>query len=54
MNVPPKIGQAISRDYRLIESLNTVLGLEDLEDILEVMTVDAYNAKILAKKSEKG
>lgn len=53
MNVPPKIGAALSRDLRLIEPLSSTLGVEDLEDILEVMTIDAHNAKIAAKLRER-
>ena len=41
------------RDLRLIEPLSSTLGVEDLEDILEVMTIDAHNAKIAAKLRER-
>ena len=51
-NVPPMIGMAISGRPELLVALNTVLSVEDLHDILEVIAVDAHNRRILRKKDE--
>ena len=40
---------ALSADRKLIEPLQTTLGIEDLHDILEVGLVDAHNAHMMAK-----
>lgn len=53
VNVPPTIGMAISGNPALLASLSTVLGLEDLHDILEVKRVDAHNARIMRKAAER-
>lgn len=52
-NVPAKIGMAISGNPALIGPLSTDLGLEDLEDILEVRRVDAHNRRVLDKARER-
>ena len=39
----------ISRTPEMLTHLSSELGLEDLHDLLEVMRVDAHNAKILDK-----
>lgn len=52
MNVSPKIGLVISLKPELYPALCTVLGTEDLEDILEVITIDGRNALTLAKQRE--
>ncbi len=49
MNVPPTIGMAISNDKALLGPLSTVLGLEALHDILEVIAIDAHNRRVLTK-----
>lgn len=53
MNVPPTVGAAISNDKALLGPLSSTLGLEDLHDILEVITVDSHNARIMAKARER-
>jgi hypothetical protein len=52
-NVPPTIGMAISHDKALSGPLNTVLGLEALYDILEIILVDAHNQRVIAKRTKK-
>lgn len=32
--------------------LDSVLGLEDLHDILEIISVDAHNRRVLQKREE--
>lgn len=49
VNVPPTIGMALSSDKSLLGPLSSTLGLEDLHDILEVISVDAHNQRVLAK-----
>ena len=39
----------LSRDKALIGPLTSTLGLEDLYDLIEVMTIDAFNDRVLAK-----
>lgn len=40
----------ISAKPELYPSLCTILGTEDLEDILEVIVIDAHNARVLNKR----
>lgn len=51
--MPPTIGLALSHDKSLAGPLSTVLGLEDLHDIIEVIMVDAHNRRILEKRAAK-
>lgn len=41
---------AIAGRPELIVPLSTVLGLEDLHDILEVIRVDAHNRRVREKR----
>lgn len=45
---------AISADKSLAGPLASTLGLEDLHDILEVITVDAHNQRLLRKLEQEG
>ncbi len=49
MNVPRVIGVLISSRLATLAELDTVLGAEDVQDMLEVLTVDAHNKRIAAK-----
>ena len=42
INVPQTIGTVISSRLATLTELDTVLGIEDLYDLLEVISVDAY------------
>lgn len=53
MNVPPSIGMAISSGKATMAELSTTLGLEDVHDILEIVRVDAHNARILDKRRQR-
>lgn len=44
------IGTIISNRPELLGPLNTVLGTEDLHDILEVLLVDAHNQNLINKR----
>ena len=49
MNVPPTVGTAVSTGKATMAELSTVLGLEDLHDILEIVHVDGHNARVARK-----
>lgn len=49
MNVPPKIGMVLSRAPQLLPALCTTINLEGLEDLLEVMRVDAHNERVIVE-----
>lgn len=42
----------ISSGKATIVELDTVLGIEDVYDILEVLTVDAHNHRVLSKTKD--
>jgi hypothetical protein len=46
-NVPFTIGAAISMGKATLHELDTVYGLEDLYDMLEVAAIDAHNQRLL-------
>ena len=54
-NVPPLIGLALSfgTPRVTLAELQTVYGLEDLYDMLEVYLVNASNARVAAKRRER-
>lgn len=43
---------AISSGKASFAELSSVLGLEDLHDILEVIAIDAHNARAMAKRDK--
>lgn len=45
MNVPPIIGTLVSARLATLTELQTVYGVQDAYDILEVHNVDAYNER---------
>lgn len=49
MNVPRNIGAVISSRLATMVELDTVLGTEDLHDLLEIAAVDAYNKQLANK-----
>lgn len=51
MNVPRAIGAVLSSRMATIVELDTVLSMEDVYDMLEIIMVDAHNKQI-AEKSE--
>ena len=44
----------ISAGKATLGELNTVLGLGDLYDILEVMAVDAHNRSVMERRARRG
>lgn len=52
MNVPLTIALVVSAKPELYPALCTVLGVEQLYDILEVIVIDTHNLKLLKKQAE--
>jgi hypothetical protein len=52
VNVPHTIGMVISSGKASMMELSTVLSLEDVHDIIEVLQVDSYNSRVIAQRSE--
>lgn len=52
MNIPPTIGMVVSHGKASLVELSTVLNLEDLHDLMEVIVVDNHNAAVLHKLEE--
>lgn len=51
-NVPGSIGAVISSGKATLVELKTVLGLEDVYDLLEIISVDAHNRRIMNPPQE--
>lgn len=51
--MPPTIGLAVSSGKATMAELASVLSLEDLYDILEVVGVDAHNRRVIDKRNER-
>jgi hypothetical protein len=47
LNVPPTIGAVISSRLGTLHEMDTVYGVEDVYDLLEVISVDAHNRRAL-------
>ena len=41
----------VSHDKSLLGPLSTILGLEVMYDLIEVITIDAYNDRVIAKRN---
>ena len=48
--MPKLIGRVISSKLATLSELDTILGIEDVYDLLEVMAVDSYNKNLAMKK----
>lgn len=46
-NVPPVIGTIVSAGKATLHELQTVYGVEDVYDMLEVVTVDLHNERVI-------
>jgi hypothetical protein len=46
--VPPLIGTLISARLATLHELQTVYGLQDAHDMLEVISVDNHNHRVLS------
>jgi hypothetical protein len=54
VNVSPLVGAVLSSGKATLAECKTVLSLEDLYDILEVVNVDAHNQRILSQRKPDG
>ena len=52
-NVPPDVGFVISGGKATLAELDTILSLEDLWDLIEILNVDAHNARIVRKNRDR-
>lgn len=50
VNIPSTIGAVVSNQLATLHELDTVYGLEDLYDMLEVLIIDAHNRRLLEEK----
>jgi hypothetical protein len=46
-NVPQSIGFVLSSKMATLVELQTVLGMEDVYDLIEVISIDNYNQRVL-------
>lgn len=53
MNVPPTIGMVVSSGKATLADLGTVLSIEDLHDLMEIITVDNHNMEVMRKIAEE-
>ena len=51
-NVPSTVGFIISSDKSMLAPLCTLLGTEDLWDIMEVIQVDAHNRRLRERQGD--
>ena len=51
--MPRLIGTLISADKATLVELQTVLGVEDAYDLLEVVAVDNHNKALMAKRAAR-
>lgn len=52
-NVPRAIGAAVSLKMATLHELDTVYGVKDLYDLLEVAAIDGYNRRMIQKHIAK-
>lgn len=52
MNVPPTIGMVVSSGKATLVELGTVLSVEDLWDLMEIISVDNHNMEVMRKLAE--
>lgn len=48
------IGAVVSSRLATLHELDTVLGVEDMYDLLEIAVIDAHNDALARSKSEQG
>lgn len=51
MNLPRTIATVVSNRYASLVELDTVLGLVDLYDLLEIINVDQHNRRVGQEKA---
>jgi hypothetical protein len=50
--LPRSIGAVVSSDKATLHELATVYGVEDLYDLLEIITIDGHNSRIMIKRQQ--
>jgi hypothetical protein len=50
VNVPRSIGAVVSAGKATLVELDTVYGLGDLYDLIEVIVVDAHNQAVVSRR----
>lgn len=48
--MPPILGAVISRRMATLHELDTVYGLQDVYDLLEIVAVDDFNQSLIRQK----
>jgi hypothetical protein len=49
VNVPRTIGAVLSSRLATMAELETLLGMEDVYDLLEIIAIDAHNKRIASE-----
>ena len=49
-NIPRIIGLIVSKWYAALHDLKTVIGMAEAYDLVEIISVDAYNNYLASKK----
>ena len=49
-NVPSIIGLIVSKRYATLHELKTTIGMAEAYDLVEIISVDAYNSYLASKK----
>lgn len=49
-NIPRIIGLIVSKRYATLHDLKTVIGMAEAYDLVEIISVDAYNNYLASKK----
>lgn len=52
VNIPSTIATVVSAKLATLHEMDTVYGLEDLWQLLEINTVDSYNRMVVNKAQE--
>lgn len=53
-NVPRVVGTLIASRAATLHELQTVYGVQDAYDMLEVISVDLYNERLMRKQNTRG
>jgi hypothetical protein len=53
VNVPPSIGFVVTSGLATLAELQTIYGLEDLWDLIEIHAVNCQNAAAVAKANKR-
>lgn len=53
LNVPRSIHAVVGAKMATLVECDTVLGLEDVYNLMEIMAVDAHNRQVMQKHADK-